>query len=104
MNSHLIALVMLTLPSLGYSQTTTNYMDRNGSVTGSAVTYSNGTTQYRDVNGSVVGSSYNGDNSSNTTVYRDSNGSAIGSTYSSSPSVYTAPPIRPLNQGAWQAR
>ena len=78
-------------------------MDRNGSVTGSAVIYSNGTTQYRDVNGSVVGSSYNGNGSSNTTVYRDSNGSAIGSSYSSSPSIFPDP-IRPLNQDAWKAR
>ena len=104
MNKYLLALVTLTLSSLGYSQTTTNYMDRNGSVTGSAATYSNGTTQYRDVNGSVVGSSYNGNNSSNTTVYRDTNGSTIGSSYSLSPSIYPAPPIRPLDQDAWQAR
>ena len=99
----LVALAITTLSSLGYSQTTTNYRDANGAVTGSSVNYGEGNVQYRDVNGSIVGSSYNGNGSSNTTNYTDSSGRVIGSSYSASPNNEPQP-LRPLNQGAWQGR
>ena len=106
MNKRLLALalVTLTLSPLVYSQSTaTNYRDSSGHVVGSSVNYGDGNVQYRDVNGSIVGSAYNGSGASNTTNYMDSSGHVIGSSYSSSPNNDPAP-IRPLNQGAWQAK
>lgn len=98
-----VALVAFMVSPLIYSQTITNYQDRNGAVIGSSADYGNGTVQYRDSVGRIVGSSYNGDGTSNTTNYMDSSGHVIGSSYSSSPNN-DPQPIRPLNQGAWQGR